>query len=264
MGRYLTTTVFLVLTPILLLHLLISSSSGASFNSNESRVCISKGGRFQPYESEGKPPKSAYREFKDLNLCRVFSGKTCCSASQMQYASLAVKNLANYGEATKDCLGLFELLECSICYSNVGIRQGPPRICASFCDRVFEACSDAYFSSDAIKQVKLPCGANKDTICEKASKWVSNGTAFCNATGFTVQTADDSAEEPCYGSKASFEPFIELEYLVQMLLSLQLFSVGLVLLVSWETWRERQARIQRNPVARRLRRNMIRRRVFQI
>lgn len=46
----------------------------------------------------------------------------------MQSASLAVKNLATYGEATEDCLDLFELLECSICHPKVGIQS---RICAS-------------------------------------------------------------------------------------------------------------------------------------
>ena len=57
----------------------------------------------------------------------------------------AVQNLSTYGEAPKDCLYLFELLECS--------KTLP--ICASFCDRVFQACSDAYFTSDdASDQVK--------------------------------------------------------------------------------------------------------------
>lgn len=130
-------------------------SSGASVNSAENGVCISKGGRFQPYESERKPPKSADLELKDLNLCRVFHGKTCCSASEMITASVAVENLATYGEAAKECLDLFELLECSICHPNDGIQSGPLRICASFCDIVFEACSDAYFSSDdASNQVR--------------------------------------------------------------------------------------------------------------
>lgn len=128
--------------------------SGTTVKPDENGVCISKGGRFSPYESEGKPPKSADREFKDLNMCKVFHGKTCCSASQMHSASLAVKNLATFGESVKDCLDLFELLECSICNPNVGVQTGLPRICASFCDRVFEACSDAYFSSNATSKVR--------------------------------------------------------------------------------------------------------------
>ncbi|KAL1212902.1 Folate-binding protein 1 [Cardamine amara subsp. amara] len=242
MGRYLTKTVFLVHTPILLLHLFISFSSGASFNSNEKKgVCISKGGRFPPYESQGKPPKFAYLELKNLNMCKLFSGKTCCSASQMKSASLAVKNLATYGEATKHCLALFELLECSICNSKVGIRSGHPRICASFCDQVFEACSDAYFSSsNASKQVIVPCGASEDTICRKASKWVTNGTAFCNATGFTVQIA----EEPCFGSSAMKESLRESFF---EMISMELSALaGFFLFNRLEKWLEkRRARIQR-------------------
>ncbi|WZY74263.1 hypothetical protein YC2023_006503 [Brassica napus] len=115
-----------------------------------------------------------------LNLCNAFHGNTCCSSS------LALQNLATHGEASKDCLYLFELLECSICHPDVG---GPLRICASFCDSVFKACSDAYFStSDSTNQVIVPCGARNGTyICEKASKLETNGTSFCEAVGFSVQ-----------------------------------------------------------------------------
>ncbi|CAH8386132.1 unnamed protein product [Eruca vesicaria subsp. sativa] len=210
MARYSTKRMMFLLqllTPILLLlPLFISSSSGEEgVNSSEIRVCVSKEGRsYQPYELlEGKLPESADLEFKNLNMCNVFHDKTCCSASsRMLSVSLALQNLATHGEASKDCLYLFELLECSICHPDVGVQSGPLRICASFCDSVFEACSDAYFSTH--DQVIVPCGAsNGTTICEKASELETNGTAFCEAVGFTVvQTPDDdSVEAPCYGSK---------------------------------------------------------------
>lgn len=125
-----------------------SCSPGEPVNSNKNGVCISKEGPFSSSASEGK---LADLEFEDLNVCKVFHEKTCCSASRMLSASKAVETLATYGEAPKDCLDLFELLECSICQS------GTLPICASFCDRVFEACSDAYFSSDATNQVKTQC-----------------------------------------------------------------------------------------------------------
>lgn len=208
MGRCLTKKVFLIQSPILFLHLLISLSSGA-VKPDLKGVCVSKGGRFPPYELEGKPPKSVGRGSKDLTLCRVFRKKTCCSSVQTNPAFVAVRNLATYGEASQDCLELFELLECSICNPNVGIQPGPPRICASFCDRVFEACKDAYFASNALKRVIGPCGVNDDIICIKASNWESNGTSFCEAAGFAVQRNDDSREKPCYGSKASLESVVE-------------------------------------------------------
>uniref|UniRef100_M4FHF8 Folate receptor-like domain-containing protein n=1 Tax=Brassica campestris TaxID=3711 RepID=M4FHF8_BRACM len=137
-----------------------------------------------------------------LNLCNAFHGNTCCSSS------LALQNLATHGEASKDCLYLFELLECSICHPDVG---GPLRICASFCDSVFKACSDAYFStSDSTNQVIVPCGARNGTyICEKASKLETNGTSFCEAVGFSVQAGDDSVEVPCYGSKRVLVTVVE-------------------------------------------------------
>ena len=127
--------------------------SGALVNSSENGVCISKRGR--PYELEGKLPESADLEFRDLNMCGMFHEKTCCSASRMLSSSLALQNLATHGEASKDCLFWFELLECSICHPDVGVQSGPLRVCASFCDTVFEACSDAYFNtSDSTNQVK--------------------------------------------------------------------------------------------------------------
>ncbi|XP_024007102.1 uncharacterized protein LOC18011706 isoform X1 [Eutrema salsugineum] len=189
--------------------LLVRTMFSGAVKPDSKGVCVSKGGRFQPYESEGKPPKSVGRGSKDLTLCRVFRKRTCCSSAQTNSAFVAVRNLATYGEASQDCLHLFELLECSICNPNVGIQPGPPRICASFCNKVFEACKDAYFASNALTQMIGPCGVNDDIICVKASNWESNGTAFCEAAGFSVQTNDDSREEPCYGSKASLESVVE-------------------------------------------------------
>ncbi|KAJ0253775.1 hypothetical protein HA466_0114040 [Hirschfeldia incana] len=203
MGRCLTKKVFLIRSPILFLHLLISFSSGA-LKPDSRGVCVSKGGRFPPYESEGKPPKPIGKGSNDLTLCQVFRKRTCCSPAQTNPAFVAVRNLATFGEASQDCLNLFELLECSICNPNVGTQPGPPRICASFCNKVFEACKDAYFASSALTQMIGPCGVN-DIICVKTSNWESNGTSFCEAAGFSVQT-----KEPCYGgSKASLESSVE-------------------------------------------------------
>lgn len=116
-------------------------------------VCISKGGKFAPYSSEGKPPRKVSRGPKDLTLCRMFRRKTCCDVAQTHPALITVRRLALTGEATEECVQLWELLECSICDPRVGIQPGPPLICASFCNRVFEACSSAYFSMDAVTQV---------------------------------------------------------------------------------------------------------------
>lgn len=140
-------------------------------------VCISKGGRFPPYESEGKPPKSVGKGSKDLTLCRVFRKRTCCSPVQTNPAFVAVRNLATYGEASQDCQHLFELLECSICNPNVGIQPGPPRICASFCDRVYDACKDAYFASNALTQVG---------VCDKQMQTLD----FWNLDSFIMRLGD--------------------------------------------------------------------------
>uniref|UniRef100_A0A6N2KDT7 Folate receptor-like domain-containing protein n=1 Tax=Salix viminalis TaxID=40686 RepID=A0A6N2KDT7_SALVM len=117
------------------------------------RVCVSKGGRFPPYSSEGKPPKKVGKGARDLTLCRLFHKKTCCDVAQTYPASLSVRRLASTGEASQECLQLWELLECSICDPQIGVQPGPPLICASFCDRVYQACASAYFSMDANKRL---------------------------------------------------------------------------------------------------------------
>ncbi|CAH8356711.1 unnamed protein product [Eruca vesicaria subsp. sativa] len=229
MGRYMTKRMFLLLTLIMLLPLLISSSiSGEPVNSNKNGVFIS--GRFPSSESEEKLPKIV----SDLEF------EACCSASRIFSSSKAVESLETYGEGVKDCLDLFKLLECS----------GTLRICASFCDRVFEACSDAYFSTsgdDANDQfIIVPCGASESIICGKASKWESNGTAFCNAMGFTVQSTDDSAEETCYGSKSSLEspPLIKTEKSAWFQL-VKIYWLVTVIVLRTICWLEIRGRYQR-------------------
>uniref|UniRef100_A0A2K2AAM1 Folate receptor-like domain-containing protein n=1 Tax=Populus trichocarpa TaxID=3694 RepID=A0A2K2AAM1_POPTR len=178
------------------------------FPGKNAGVCLSKGGRFPPYTSEGKPPKKVSKGAKDLTLCRVFRKKTCCDVAQTYPALLSVRRLASTGEASQECLQLWELLECSICDPQIGVQPGPPLICASFCDRVYQACANAYFSMDANKRVIAPCGVN-DFVCGQAAEWVSNGTELCHAAGYAVKLSDDAyvgAEEAsCYGGRASLD-----------------------------------------------------------
>ncbi|XP_022946915.1 uncharacterized protein LOC111450855 [Cucurbita moschata] len=184
------------------LFILLNFNLLLPFSSGESNdVCISQGGRFPPFSLEGKPPKKVSKA-QDLTLCRVFRKRTCCGVAQTHAALLSVRRLASTGEGNQECLQLWELLECSICDPQVGVRPGPPLICASFCNRVFKACSDAYFSVDAKMQVLAPCGVN-DFVCGRASEWVSNGTELCSAAGFSVKISDEEAS--CYGSKARLD-----------------------------------------------------------
>ncbi|KAF5740031.1 hypothetical protein HS088_TW11G00094 [Tripterygium wilfordii] len=188
---------------LLLPNILVPISSAKSDG-----VCISQGGRFPPFTSEGKPPKRVGKGSKDLTLCRVFRGRTCCDVSQTHPALLSIRMLASSGEASQECLQLWELLECSICDPRVGVQKGPPLICASFCDRVYQACADAYFSMDAKAQVLAPCGVN-DFVCGGVAEWVSNGTELCKAAGFSVKLSDGidfgTEETSCYGGKASLD-----------------------------------------------------------
>lgn len=116
-------------------------------------MCVSPGGRFPAFSSEGKPPGRAPKGRRDLALCRIFRQSTCCDVTQTFPALVSVRNLALTGEGSQECIHLWELLECSICDPRVGIRPGPPVVCASFCDMVFKACSESYFSIDTKTQV---------------------------------------------------------------------------------------------------------------
>ncbi|KAK1401690.1 putative folate receptor [Heracleum sosnowskyi] len=186
----------------LLLASLNSLLSYASGNTNE--VCLSKGGRFPPYSNQGKPPRSVSKGPKDLILCRMYRKKTCCDVSQTHPAFMAIRKLASTGEANADCLLLWEYLECSICDPQVGVQSGPPLICASLCDRVYDACSSAYFSMDAKIQALAPCGVN-DFICGRASEWISNGTELCHAAGFAVKPLHGFQDTSCYGGRGSLD-----------------------------------------------------------
>ncbi|XP_057550754.1 folate-binding protein 1 [Amaranthus tricolor] len=194
---------FFVLLLILFFNLLLQSLSEKS-----NGVCVSPGGRFRPFSAEGKPPRS----IRDLTLCRMFRRKTCCDVSHTHSAFLSVRKLASTGEANQECLHLWEVLECSICDPDVGVKPSPPLICTSFCERLFQACSDAYFSMDAITQVLAPCGVG-DFVCGRASEWFSNGTELCRATGFAVKPLRDSGlsveDTSCYGGKASIDSITE-------------------------------------------------------
>ncbi|KAK9735476.1 hypothetical protein RND81_04G207900 [Saponaria officinalis] len=176
-----------------------------SLSEKSNGVCVSPGGRFPPFSSEGKSP----RKVRDLTLCRVFQRKTCCDVTHTHSALLSIRKLASTGEANEECLHLWELLDCSICDPNVGVKPGPPLICPSFCNRLYEACSDAYFSMDSIRQVLAPCGVG-DFVCGRASEWVSNGTELCRAAGFAVQpTGSSGLETSCYGGKVSLDTIAE-------------------------------------------------------
>uniref|UniRef100_A0A5B7BDZ2 Folate receptor-like domain-containing protein n=2 Tax=Davidia involucrata TaxID=16924 RepID=A0A5B7BDZ2_DAVIN len=180
-------------------NLLIPYAAGKS-----NGVCISPGGRFPPFSNEGKPPRKVSKGPKDLTLCRVFRRKTCCDVAQTHPALLSIRRLASTGEAGQECLQLWELLECSICDPHVGVQPGPPLICASLCDRVYQACSSTYFSMDAKTQVLAPCGVSH-FICGRASEWISNGTELCRVSGFAVKPSDEIEETSCYGGKASLD-----------------------------------------------------------
>lgn len=193
------TILWLLLLTLVSFDLIVSSASDSP-----NGVCSSMGGRFPPYTNEGKPPRRVNKGPKDLTLCRVFRKRTCCDVAQTHPAFLTIRKLASTGEASEECLQLWELLECSICDPEVGVQSGPPLVCSTFCDRVYEACSSAYFSMDVNTQVLAPCGVN-DFVCGRASEWISNGSELCRASGFSVKPLYDQQERSCYGGKSSLD-----------------------------------------------------------
>ncbi|XP_023729686.1 uncharacterized protein LOC111877388 isoform X2 [Lactuca sativa] len=194
---------FLLLQIVACLNRLLPLASAKSDG-----VCVSPGGRFPAYSIQGKPPRKVNKGPNDLTLCRIFRKKTCCDVTQTHPALLAIRRLASTGEASDECLHLWELLECSICDPHVGVQPGSPVICGSLCDRIYDACSNAYFAMDAKNQVLAPCGMS-DTVCGRASEWVINGTELCKASGFSVKPSNDFKDTFCYGGKASLESVVD-------------------------------------------------------
>ncbi|KAI4372283.1 hypothetical protein MLD38_010531 [Melastoma candidum] len=194
---------FGAVTLSLLLTTLFISLSLSSFG-GRNEFCVSKGGRFLPYPLAGKAPGKAL----GLTFCRVFRGRTCCGVEQTHSALLSVRKLAVNGEASQECVDMWELLECSICDPKIGVQPGPPLICASLCDRIFHACLEAYFGRDFSSRDLAPCSPG-ELVCAKASYLFPNGTELCNAVGFSVMSDDagnmELSEEYCYGSRASLD-----------------------------------------------------------
>lgn len=189
---------------ILLLFVVLNPTSAGQSGG----LCISPGGRFHPFSTEGKPPRKVTKGPRDLAVCRVFRQNTCCDVVQTHRALEFVRRLASFGEACQECLHIWELLECSVCDPRIGVQPGPPLICASFCDMIFKDCSSAYFSIDPKIKVLSPCGLG-DILCGKASEWASNGTELCRLAGFSVKQDmvghHDFDERYCYGGKESIE-----------------------------------------------------------
>ncbi|PKU68459.1 uncharacterized protein LOC110100885 isoform X1 [Dendrobium catenatum] len=171
-------------------------------------LCISPGGHFHPFLTEGKPPRKVTKGPRDLAVCRVFRQNTCCDVVQTYRVLEFVRRLASFGEASQECLHAWELLECSVCDPLIGVQPGPPLICASFCNMILQDCSSAYFSIDPRNKVLSPCGLG-DIICGRASEWASNGTELCHLAGFAVKQDvfgnHDVDKQYCYGGKASVE-----------------------------------------------------------
>ncbi|BBN12256.1 hypothetical protein MPTK1_5g18570 [Marchantia polymorpha subsp. ruderalis] len=173
--------------------------------SGQEGVCVSQGSRFPKFSLENHAPRKASKGKIDLTLCRYYRKKTCCDVVQTHAAILTLQKLAGSGEASSQCLEQWEVLECSICDPRVGITPGPPLLCPAFCESVFSACADAFFSTDPLTQMLMPCGP-KDVLCARAKEWASNSSAFCQLAGFaSVDTRNQFnflEERACYDGKA--------------------------------------------------------------
>ncbi|XP_024543825.1 uncharacterized protein LOC9654190 [Selaginella moellendorffii] len=167
----------------------------ATIASTTGEICVSQGNRFPKFSLEGWAPRKSPRGTDALKLCRIFSGRTCCTGIQTQHALLALRNLAVNGEGDEVCQSVWEVLECSVCHPRVGTSPGPPAICQDFCNVVFSSCSSAFFAMDQPKQALLPCGSS-EIICAQGTEWTRNSSHFCELAGFRV--VERASGEFCY------------------------------------------------------------------
>lgn len=191
-----------------LLFIICNLSSTLASTGHANGKCVSPGGHFPRFSSEGLPPRKSLKGSTDLTSCRIFRKKTCCSAAQTHPILLSIRKLASEGEASQECLALWELLECSICDPRVGVRPGPPVICRTFCDSVFQACAGAFFAVDTKTEILMPCGS-KDAICGRGLEWASSGSQFCQLAGFSVIEPMDKSTALenyfCFDGRTSIE-----------------------------------------------------------
>ncbi|KAE8711526.1 hypothetical protein F3Y22_tig00110287pilonHSYRG00037 [Hibiscus syriacus] len=186
-------------------------------------VCVSQGGHFPPFSSKGKPPNRVGKGHKDLTLCRLFRKKICCDAAQTHPPLLSIRRLALTGEASQECLHLWELLECSTCDPRVGIKPGPRLYAGLSAMEYFwpalmltsQWMQRHRFSS---KTVELAALRLWWMICW--SGWLPSWSfpsfevehllcQLCLAAGFGVEQSFDmhsgDEEASCYGGKASLD-----------------------------------------------------------
>lgn len=183
---------------------LVFGSCSHAQSGQKDGICQFQGGRFHKFSLEGHAPRKASKGAIDLTLCKYYRKKTCCDVVQTHAALLSLQRLATTGEASKECLESWEVLECSICDPRVGVTYGPPLLCPSFCESIFSACYGAFFSTEPLTQVLMPCGP-RDVLCAKAHEWASNSSTFCELSGFSVKESSHnlySLERGCFDGKA--------------------------------------------------------------
>lgn len=74
-------------------------------------------------------------------------------------------------EPNEECVRIWEALECSMCHPTIGTQPGPPAICTTFCDRLYDSCQSAFFATDPVANVGAsgPCIRHTAEPCSQAA-----------------------------------------------------------------------------------------------
>eukprot|EP01084_Bolivina_argentea_P079339 143930_1 len=117
-----------------------------------------------------------------LPFCQQYK-KTCCKPSDSHRIFNEIKLTIQNDAISAKCRQMSSDIWCSACNPDIG-TQRIIDICIPFCNKWYDECRNEYYYLDITDKLK-PC--NKySTVCSPLYSFISNGTQFCQASGFDI------------------------------------------------------------------------------
>eukprot|EP01083_Nonionella_stella_P150153 477848_1 len=155
--------------------------------------------------------QSFSRPQSNLRFCNQHRLSTCCNRTHTE-AIIGSAHAYLTDEFGAGCRDLGLAVACSPCDYEMGIGK-KIGICKSLCVRWFGACRNRMFFRTTSSRIQ-PCAPNT-LVCSPLRLLVDSGTAFCEASGFTV-TDQRAFSPPCFDGKSSIPPLPPLGPLDRM------------------------------------------------
>eukprot|EP00761_Pharyngomonas_kirbyi_P014673 gb/GECH01014703.1/.p1 GENE.gb/GECH01014703.1/~~gb/GECH01014703.1/.p1 ORF type:complete len:208 (+),score=22.22 gb/GECH01014703.1/:1-624(+) len=126
-----------------------------------------------------------------MTNCTHYHKESCCLPSEREHIFAGFPTLP--GATSGDCRQQLNFLMCWVCspYQKNWFVENRLVVCDTFCNRLYDKCSDALFSG------------------KKIGDRFQNGTEFCQSLAFNVLKfedagSDDPSESECFNGAPSF------------------------------------------------------------